>query len=327
MPYSRRKDDSMNVNPLRKDVVIIGGGIAGLTAAMHTSMMALDGMVIQKTPYLGQIPESIRRKNYPGLRNVTGEELSRNIEEQVEKDFSVDIKREEVVDIILNSSGVPYRFLVKTEYGHYLAKCVILATGSRPEQKEFGSNVPKGISYYPLFDAHEFQGKDVIIVGIKDSSVQFVSWLIAIAKSITLIEGSNGCTASPMNLHELENILELHKDKIRIYREHDVDSIDGKDHVEKVNLRNIQNNERTTLNAGAVIICSRRIPNSELARRLGCDLDKHGFIHVNRDQKTEVQGMFAAGDVTGIVFAAVKSAGEGCVAGLKAAEYLGTGIW
>ena len=132
-------------NPLRKDVVIIGGGIAGLTAAMYTSMMALDGLVIQKTPYLGQLPESVRRRNYPGLRNVSGEELPRNIEEQAKKDFSVDIKREEVVDIVINSSGVPYRFLIKTDYSHYLAKCVILATGSRPQKDHIENSSLKGI--------------------------------------------------------------------------------------------------------------------------------------------------------------------------------------
>jgi len=201
----------MNANPLRKDIVIIGGGIAGLTAAMSTSMMALDAMVIQKTPFMGQIPESSRRNNYPGLRNVTGADLAKNIEEQVEKDFSVEIKREEVVDIIINSSGVPYRFLVKTEYEHYLSKCVILATGSKPRMRDFGNTSLHGISYFPMFDSNEFKGKNVVIIGIRDPTVQFASWLVPIARTITIIEEpEQEENATPMCLHELESMITEH---------------------------------------------------------------------------------------------------------------------
>jgi len=82
-----------------------------------------------------------------------------------------------------------------------------------------------------------------------------------------------------------------------------------------------------TLPAESIIVCSGRTPNSELAAKIGCDLDKEGFVVVNREQKTAIQGLFAAGDVAGVVMAAVKSAGEGCVSGLKAAEYLKTGSW
>lgn len=320
----------MNVNPRRKDVVIIGGGIAGLTAAMCTSMMALDAMVIQKTPFMGQIPESSRRNNYPGLRNVTGADLASNIEEQVEKDFSVEIRREEVVDIIVNSSRVPYRFLVKTGYEHYLAKCVILATGSRPKERDIGSSSSShlhGISYFPMFDSQEFKGKKVVIIGIRDSTVQFVSWLVPIADSITIIEESESGNATPMHLHELESLAAQHKESISILWDHKVDSIEGTGHVEKITITDNRNSDAVTLPVESIIVCAERTPNSELAAKLGCDLDRKGFVLVDREQKTAIQGLFAAGDVAGVVMAAVKSAGEGCVSGLKAAEYLKTGSW
>jgi len=325
--YFRVKDDSMNTNPLRKDVIIIGGGIAGLTAAMYASMMALDGIVIQKSPYVGQISETIQRKNYPGLRNVTGEQLSKNIEEQVKNDFSVDIKREEVVDIVMNSSGVPYRFLVKTDYGSYLSKCIIFATGSRPRELDIGNTSLKGITYYPLYDAHEFQGKHVVIAGLRDSSVQFIPWLIPLAKSISLICGQSDCSASPMTMHELDTMVTHHKNEITVFKNHEVSSMNGNGHLQEVILRNIDDDTHVNVQANAMIVCSERIPNSELASKLGCDLATDGFVRVTRDQKTEVTGIFAAGDVTGVILTAIKSAGEGCVAGMKAAEYIKTGIW
>jgi len=317
----------MKESPMRKDLVIIGGGMAGLTAAMHASIMALDYVVIQKTPYVGQIPEAYMKKNYPGMRNIKGEEMARNIEEQINLDFSVEIKREEVMDIVVNTTAVPYRFLVKTDYDHYLAKTMILATGSRPEELSIVGSSLKGISYHPLFDSHEFKGKDVVILGINDNSVQFTFWLKELASSITLIEESPVSSASPMNMYDLERNVEDSEQAVNILMNHEVISINGSDHVESIRIRDRESGEEIDIPATAMIISSRRVPNSELARKLECDLDKEGFILVNREQKTGVEGVFAAGDVAGIVLATVKSAGEGCVAGLKAAEYIRTGRW
>lgn len=316
----------MNVKPLRKDVVIIGGGIAGLTAAMYTSMMALDSLVIQKTPFIGQISESSQRKNYPGLRNISGGELAQNIEEQVKQDFSIEIKREEALDIVHNST-VPYRFLVKTDYGNYLSKSVILATGSSPKDMDVENTNITGISYYPMYDASEFEDKDVVIVGIRDASVQFASWLLPLAQSVTLVEKKADPKVSPMNLRDLEALHEHNNEKINVLWEHSIRSLIGTDHVEGVILRNELSGEELSRSAGAVIMCSGRKPNSDLASKVGCELDRNGFVIVDREQKTTVPGMFAAGDVAGVVFSAIKSAGEGCVAGWKTADFLNSSMW
>jgi thioredoxin reductase (NADPH) len=317
----------MNVNPLRKDVVIIGGGIAGITAAMYASMMALDTVVIQKTPFLGQIPESSMRKNYPGLSNVTGEELARNIETQVKKDFSIEIKREEALDIVLNSGGVPHRFLVKTDYGNYLARTVILASGSRPKDIGVEDSNLKGISYYPMYDADEFEDKDVVIVGLSDAAVQFISWLLPIATTVTLVEKKAHPRVSPMNLELLEDLVRDNMEKIRFHRECSLTSFLGTTHVEGITIHHEAEDRDITIQTGAVILCSGRIPNSELGLKIGCDCSRKGFIIVDRNQRTNIPGLFAVGDVAGVVFAAVKSAGEGCVAGIKAADFLSTGNW
>ena len=148
-----------------------------------------------------------------------------------------------------------------------------------------------------------------------------------IAKSISLVSNQSDCSASPMSLHELDTMMSHHENEITIFRNHEVSSMSGNGHLQEVILRNIDDNNVVNIQANAMIICSERIPNSELASKLGCDLDKDGFVRVTRDQKTEVTGTFAAGDVTGVILTAIKSAGEGCVAGMKAAEYIKTGIW
>ena len=97
--------------------------------------------------------------------------------------------------------------------------------------------------------------------------------------------------------------------------------------VESVHVKNLDDDTSMDLPAGAVIICGKRIPNSELGIQIGCEIDKNGYIIVDREQKTAIERVFAAGDVAGVVHSAIKSAGEGCVAGLKTAEYLETGSW
>ncbi|MCK4613199.1 MAG: FAD-dependent oxidoreductase [Thermoplasmata archaeon] len=317
----------MNEESNRKDVIIVGGGIAGLTAAMHTSLMSLNSVIIEKSPYMGQIPESILRKNYPGLRNIKGGDLARDIEAQAKRDFSVDIKREEVIDVVMDRTAIPYRFLVKTDYGHYLSKALILATGSRPRHLNVEGTSLDGATYHPVYDSQEFNGKDVVIVGARDPSIQFACWLRGKARSVTLVEEAGTPPASPMSLNDLNDIMKKRAVPVKLFTKHTVEALRGSERVEKVAVRNIETGEKSEIPAGAVIISIGRIPNSKLAEKLGCEIDKNGFVVVNREQKTALDGVFAAGDVAGIVFNAIKSAGEGCVAGLKAAEYLKTGLW
>ena len=114
-------------------------------------------------------------------------------------------------------------------------------------------------------------------------------------------------------------------DRVRILSDHSVRELRGEGHVREMVMRDEKSRDELILPVEYVIICPDRIPNSELASGLGCDLDRQGFILVDREQKTTIPGLFAAGDVAGVVMAAIKSAGEGSVAGLKAADYLRTG--
>jgi thioredoxin reductase (NADPH) len=317
----------MGVDLPRLDTVIIGGGIAGLSAAMHCSMMGLDFVVIQKTPFVGQIPEGHLKKNYPGVRNIKGVDLAQAIEDQATLDFSVDIKREEVTDIVINSTVIPHRFLVKTDHGHYLSRSVIIASGSRPQKIKGVDSSLTGITYYPLFDASDFSKMDVLIIGLNDYSVQFTYWLKDIASSITIIEESQHGIISPMNNHELDSLLVESDIPIQVMTNQRVIEFIGDKEVTGVQLENTQNGSTNELSTGAIILSGKRQPNSELAEKMGCELDKSGHIIVNREQKTEVEGAFAAGDVAGVMYSAIKSAGEGSVAGMKLAEYLETGTW
>jgi len=317
----------MNRSPLRKDLVIIGGGIAGLTAAMYASLMSVDFIVFENSPFVGQIPEASLRKNFPGIRNISGAEMARTIEEQVNLDFSVDINREEVVDIVMNTTGVPYRFLVKTDHDHYLSKAIILATGSRPVESTMDNSTMKGISYRPVFDLLDLKDKDIVIHGINDHSIQYTFWLKDIASTISLFDESTTIDATPMNIHELEKIVEDSEMAIHVHLNHRILAIEGDDHLECIKVMDVESGETVEIPAGAMIISKGRIANSELAVKLECEVDRDGHIIVDRHQRTGTVGVFAAGDVTGIVRTAVKSSGEGCVSGSIAAEYLRTGKW
>lgn len=317
----------MEEEPIKKDVIIVGGGIAGLTAAIYTSIMALDTKVIEKTPYVGQLPETILIKNYPGLRNVEAEVIARTVEEQAREDFSVDISREEVIDVVMEKNAMPYRFLVKTNHGNYLSKALIIATGSKPRTLNVDGEELKGVTYYPAYDVDILRDKDVVIVGAGNASIQFAIWLVDKVKTITLVEALKEPLASPMKMNALNSIMKNGKIPVKLLTQHTVKKIKGKDKVEGVVISHRETGEEKEIPASAVIVSIGKIPNSELGEKLGCETDKAGFIEVNREQKTSVEGVFAAGDVDGVVLHAIKSAGEGCVAGLKTAEYLKTGEW
>lgn len=311
----------------RKDVIIIGGGIAGITAAIHTSTMALETVVIERTPYLGQVQESSYMANYPGFRKITGSDLAHAIEIHATQDFSVDINREEVHDIIMDRTAHPYRFLIKTDHGHYLSKVVIYAAGSRAKELSLAGNDLHGVTYYPVYDEEELVDRDLAIVGVWDPSIIHALWLVTIARSITFIEHPDAPIISPMYRNELKKLLDKQSIPITIVEDHEIAGINGTGNVEALSLVHTQTRTTKDLPVDSVIINVGRVPNTDLITELGCEMDKDGFVVVNREQKTDIEGVFAIGDVTGVLFHAIKAAGEGSVAGVKAAEYLRKGIW
>lgn len=311
----------------RKDVIIIGGGIAGISAAIHTSIMALETVVIERTPYLGQIQEASNIANYPGFSNIAGTDLARAIETHATQDFSVDINREEVNDVIMDRTAHPYRFVVKTDHGHYLSKVVIFATGSRAKELNLDGNDLDGVTYYPVYDRDELSDRDLAIVGVWDPSIIHALWLETIARSITFINHLDAPDISPMYRNELDKLIKKQSIDISIFEGYEITKIIGTDKVEGLNLVHTQTKTAQDVPVDSVIINVGRVPNTDLISDLGCEKDKDGFVIVNREQKTDVEGVFAIGDVTGILFHAIKAAGEGSVAGVKAAEYLRKGIW
>jgi thioredoxin reductase (NADPH) len=297
------------------DVIIIGSGPAGLTAALYCGRQSLKTLVLEKALIGGMGTMVPRMENYPGFEQIPGKQLIEFMKNQTLK-YAEIRDREDVENIELLDDG---NFTVHTKDNTYQARAVILATGSKHRQLGVpgeGKLLGRGVAFCATCDGPLFIDRKVVVVGGGNGAVQQAIYLDDIGVLVALVHRRGELRA--------ENYLqELMKEReIPIIWNSTVEEIKGDMTVESVLLNNTMTGEQEDLPIDGVFIAVGEIPANQLAKNLGVELDKRGYIITDKAQKTNIPGVYAAGDITGGFNQWVIACGEGAIAALSAYEHI-----
>ncbi|PIN87326.1 thioredoxin-disulfide reductase [Candidatus Woesearchaeota archaeon CG10_big_fil_rev_8_21_14_0_10_44_13] len=296
-----------------QDTIIIGAGIAGMTAAIYAARKRMDFLIFS-SDFAGQMNLSNEVLNYPGIVKTTGIEFSTVLMEQM-KFNGIGIKIEEVQGIegIKNNN-----FRVITGKMDYETRSVIIATGARarklgvPGEERLAN---KGVTYCAICDGPLFRDKKVAIIGGGNSALEAADFMLKIADRIYMIDSAEQLMAHESLIEKIKN--NAHVEMISRAR---VKEILGKDFVEAIVYE--KEGKIKKIYVKGVIVEAGRIPNTDRFMSL-VKTDEHGHIMVDGWTNTSVEGIFAAGDcASGHEYQYIIAAGQGCMALLKAARYL-----
>ncbi|MCS7122180.1 MAG: thioredoxin-disulfide reductase [Archaeoglobaceae archaeon] len=296
------------------DVAVIGAGPAGLTAAMYSARYGLKTIFFETSDPISQLSLAAKIENYPGFEGV-GMELLEKMKEQALK-AGAEGKLEKVIKIIkLNKV-----FKVITESGEYIAKAVIVATGGK--YKEAGIDgekifIGRGVSYCATCDGAFFKGRKVVVFGSGRRAVHEALHLHDIGCKVSII------SASPQLKVEKFLIDRIEKRKIEVLTDTVIKKIIGSNKVEKIVIFNKKDKKEIELEVDGVFIAVGMIPATDIVAELGVERDAGGYIKVDKEQKTNVDGVFAAGDCCSKPLKQVLTAcGDGVLAAYSAYKYL-----
>lgn len=294
------------------DVAIIGAGPAGLTAGLYCARANLS-TVIFGDPFDSQLAKAGDVENYPGFESIQGIEL-------VEK-FSNGLKRYRIMEETNYVGRISRRgelFVLATTVGEYLGRSIIVSTGSRhreldiPGEKEY---LFRGVSYCAVCDGSFYKNKSVALIGSGDQAASAAIYLAGLAKRVTVMTRKPDME-SPIYSGQLGSL-----GNVEVLGGTTVTAIEGHEFVERLHYRT-NGGPDTALRVDGVFI-ENGAPNSVLADYLGLVLDARGNIAVDRpEMATKVEGVFAAGDVTGGLHQISKAVGEGACAAVSAAIYI-----
>ena len=298
------------------DVVVIGGGGAGLTAALYASRANLKTLLFEKLTPGGQIALTDMVENYPGFpEGVTGTEISMRMEEQAKK-YGTEVQYEEAASIE-KSDG---EFLIKTPKTNYKTKTVIIASGAAfrtlgvPGEKELTG---RGVSYCATCDGAFFKNKEIVVVGGGDSAMQEGLFLTRFVNKLNVVHRRDKLRASPILQDRARQ-----NEKFNFTWDTVISKIEGDKKVERVRLKNLKTNEEKESKTDGVFVFIGHDPVTKFLRGV-VELDEKGYIKTNERLETSVPGIFAAGEVrAGAVKQLVSACGEGCEAALSAQAYL-----
>lgn len=271
------------------NLIIIGAGPAGLAASIYASRYKVNHIVIAKEPG-GQINEAHQVENWPGTVSIGGLELGRNMREHAEK-----LGARIVMDSVSGVTKVDNVFSVTTHAGQYQAKNIVLALGMEyrklmiPGEEEFKG---KGVSYCPTCDAPFFRDKVVAVIGGGNSAASAAMHICEHASKVYLIYRGSELKCDPAYCEKLKK-----NPKVTIIYSTNVKEIRGGEAVDKIILDK-EYEGKAELETQGVFVEIGSEPGVELAKQLGVETDKQGFIVVNPDQGTNVLGVWAAGDAT-----------------------------
>ncbi len=298
------------------EILIIGGGPAGLTAGIYGARSKRDTLIIEKLLPGGQVGLTDLVENYPGFPDgIDGPELVKRMEEQAKK-FGVEILTDEIVDIKLESD--PKEIIGRS--GTYKAKTVIIASGAEPRklgvpgEKEFTG---KGVSYCATCDGAFFEGQDIAVVGGGDTAVQEAIYLTQFAKKVTIIHRRDKLRASKI-LQERA----FKNEKIDFLWDAVVTEILGDKRVEKIRVKNVKTGEERLIEKNGIFIYIGLVPNTTYLKGK-IDLTPDGYIITDENMCTNIVGVYAAGDIRKKSLRQIVTAvSDGAQAAMSAVGYL-----
>jgi thioredoxin reductase (NADPH) len=299
------------------DVIIIGSGPAGYTAATYAARAQLKPLVFEGTQFGGALMTTTEVENYPGFRNgITGPELMDEMREQALR-FGADLRMEDVDAVDLHG---PVKTVTVGDETHR-ARAVILAMGAAARNLGVPGEdtlLGMGVSTCATCDGFFFRDQDIAVVGGGDSAMEEANFLTRFARSVTLIHRREEFRASRIMLDRVRA-----NEKITILTNTQVTEIEGNPKVTGIRLRDAVTGEESKLAVTGVFVAIGHTPRSDLVRGQ-VDLDAEGYVQVQgRTTNTSVEGVFAAGDLVDRVYRqAITAAGSGCAASIDAERWL-----
>ena len=284
---------------------------------MYGARSGLKTLVLEKGSAGGLISEAPWIENYLGMGTVKGTELIEKFREHAKR--YVEIREFEPVEHIEKNE----KFVIKTLNGEYESGGVILATGTSRKklgvkgETEFSG---RGVSYCAVCDGYFFKGKKVVVVGGGNTAAVDALFLKNLGCEVTMIHRRDSLRAEEAYKKQLEGRVNLYLNSI-------IEEIVGDRAVKGVRIRNTKDGTEKLLETDGVFICIGEAPNTELAKKLMVSLDEKGYIKTDKNQRTNVNGVYAAGDVTGGVKQIIVACAEGAIAALSAFEDLRNPYW
>ncbi len=300
------------------DVIIIGSGPAGYTAAIYTARAELNPVVFEGTAFGGALMTTTEVENFPGFRNgIQGPELMDEMREQALR-FGADLQMDDVESVSLAG---PIKEVVTAGGETHRARAVILAMGAAarylgvPGEQEL---LGRGVSACATCDGFFFKEQDIAVIGGGDSAMEEATFLTKFARSVTLVHRRDEFRASKIMLERARA-----NDKITFLTNTGVVAVEGETAVTGLRVRNLISGEESTLPVTGVFVAIGHDPRSELVRG-AVDLDDAGYVVVQgRTTATSLPGVFAAGDLVDHTYRqAITAAGSGCAAAIDAERWL-----
>ncbi|GIH51218.1 thioredoxin-disulfide reductase [Microbispora rosea] len=301
-----------------RNVIIIGSGPAGYTAAVYTARADLKPLVFEGSVTAGgALMNTTDVENFPGFPDgIMGPDLMDNFRKQAER-FGAELVADDVVEVDLEANPK----VVKTHTDTYYAKAVILATGSG--YRELGLENEKrlsgrGVSWCATCDGFFFRDQEIVVVGGGDTAMEEAIFLTRFGKSVTVIHRRDSLRASKIMQDRA-----FANEKIRFVWDSEIVEVLGEDRISGVRVRNVKTGEESDLAVGGLFIAIGHDPRTELLKGQ-IDLDEQGYIKVESPStRTNIDGVFAAGDVVDHTYRqAITAAGTGCAAALDAERWL-----
>ncbi|OBK89745.1 thioredoxin-disulfide reductase [Mycolicibacter sinensis] len=309
---------SMPETPTIHDVIVIGSGPAGYTAAIYAARAQLAPLVFEGTSFGGALMTTTEVENYPGFRNgIMGPDLMDEMREQALR-FGADLRMEDVESVDLDG---PVKSVVTAEGETHRARAVILAMGAAarylhiPGEQEL---LGRGVSSCATCDGFFFRDQDIAVIGGGDSAMEEATFLTRFARSVTLVHRREEFRASKIMLNRARE-----NDKIRFLTNTVPVAVEGENTVTGLRVRDTVTGEETTLPVTGVFVAIGHDPRSELVRET-VQLDSDGYVLVQQpSSRTSVAGVFAAGDLVDRSYRqAITAAGTGCTAAIDAERWL-----
>jgi len=303
------------MNTPSADILIIGGGMAGLTAALYALRAGKSALVIEKETFGGQITSSPRVDNFPGIPAVSGNQLTDALLSQA-LDLGAEIELEEIVSLRKEDD----LFVADTGKKQFTGKAVIIASGAkhRPlgvEREE--QLVGHGISYCALCDGAFHKGQDVAVIGGGNSASQAAVFLSDLCKSVSVIQLFDHFTCDQKEIDAMKA-----RENIRLLTSRQVTALEGENQLTGVELTNTETGEKSSLPVEGMFVCIGRMADNEPFRAL-IDLNAQGFIVAGEDCRTNVDGIFVAGDCrVKTIRQLTTAAADGSVAAVAACSYV-----
>ena len=301
-----------------RDVVIIGSGPAGLTAALYTARANLKPLLIEGVEAGGQLMLTTEVENFPGFRNgILGPDLMGEMRAQAER-FGTEIIQGNVTSVDLCSQPIQ----IKTSEGAFTARTLIIATGASARLLGLPSErtlMGHGVSTCATCDGYFFREREIAVVGGGDSAMEEAVFLTKFASKVTLVHRRDTLRASKIMQDKARK-----NPKIVWMLDHEVEEIKdtGKNEVTAMVLRSNKDGAKTEIPVHGVFVAIGHTPNTSLFRGQ-IELDQNGYILTHDGSKTSIDGVFACGDVQDHIYRqAITAAGSGCMAAIDAEHFL-----